>query len=57
MVGEIMEEVETSAPLSADNLLMIMDLEFVFARLDSLKLVENVFLENLVELTKSELLM
>lgn len=52
-----MEELETSAPLSADNLLMIMDLEFASARLDSLKLMENAFPENPAEPTKSELLM
>ena len=57
IMEETMEEVETPVPLFVDNLLMIMDLESVFVRLDSLKLLENAFLENLAEPTKSELLM
>ena len=52
-----MEELETLAPLSADNLLTIMDLEFASARPDSLKLMENAFPENHAEPTKLELLM
>ena len=50
-----MEEAETSAPLSADSLLMIMDLESASARLDSPKLMENAYPENPAEPTKSEL--